>query len=61
MTIYKLKVEERTIKTYLRFISIKKRLFSNTMFFLKEKKTNVIRLKIEISSTWLNKIKIKIK
>ena len=32
IAIYKLKVEKRTIKTYLQFISIKKRLFSSTIF-----------------------------
>ena len=31
IAIYKLKVKKRTIKTYLQFISIKKKLFSSTI------------------------------
>ena len=43
IAIYKLKVEKRTFKTYLQFISIKREYFQ-AKFFFKEKKTNVIKL-----------------
>ena len=43
IAIYKLKVERRTIRTYLQFISIKKETTFNHDFILKEKKC-VIKL-----------------